>query len=537
MAGLSRDDLAYEKRGRIVGDDEYRSAIKRRARQILSLGPPTGIRRGRGSPTEGVPASTESVLKVIAWTKGKHAAPRQAFYVGRARDQDDPRREVALENERGELVQGKAAIQAEIASWDLLPDAENRSARWRRATPEDRAEMPQADALAKRQAVHLMFSLPRGAPSQAGALRDAVREAARESFGEAGYRYLFAIHTDEPRRPHAHIIVKASSEPIAGGRSRQLRLGPRQLEVIRARFTEHARERGFDVTCTRRVDRAQMRGQILEGKEPLRLNTPQGKLHRQARSRQGSIFEAKAPTWYLQHGLGYERRRLREGEGASKARTDESAPSTPGMLQRLASAVRGVLRRPDVPNPPKPAAQPLSPSLQRLDHHFAETHRQPEAARESFLQMYRESPRLAVWAANNHPQAFGETTGVSPTGRVTGRGLREVLGQQGPPAATPDPRQAAMIAYDTMRVRREADHALQQEGARRDAAAVPRSLSQVADRLAGQEHGREQVAEIRKLAAATQDPKQMAKAEQYRALDARIQQGTTKRDRDRGSER
>jgi hypothetical protein len=150
--------------------------------------------------------------------------------------------------------------------------------------------------------------------------------------------------------------------------------------------------------------------------------------------------------------------------------------------------------------------------------------------------MYRESPRLAVWAANNHPQAFGETTDVNPTGRITGRGLKDVRGQQ-LPSAPPDPRQAAMIAYDTMRVRRDADCALQQEGARRDAAAIPRSLSQVADRLAGQEHGHEQVAEIRKLAAATQDPQQMAKAEQYRALDARLQQSAHVRDRDRGFER
>lgn len=530
MAGLSRDDLAYEKRGRIVGDDEYRAAIKRRAREILSLGYPAGTRRG--SPNEGVPASTESVLKVIAWTKGKHAAPRQAFYVGRARDKDDPRRQVALENERGELMQGKAAIQAEMASWALLPDAQNRSAAWRRAEPKDRADMPQADALARRQAVHLMFSLPRGAPSQAEALRDAVREAARESFGEAGYRYLFVIHTDEPRRPHAHIIVKATSEPIAGGRNRQLRLGPRELEVIRARFTEQARERGFDVTCTRRADRAETRARILAGKEPLRLNTRQGKLHRQ--SRQGSIFETKAPTWYRQHGLGYERRRQREREGEPKAPTGEAAP--PGAFQRLASAVRGVLRRPDVPNPSKPAEQPLSPALQRLDRHFAETHQSPEAARESFLQMYRESPRLAVWAANNHPQAFGETTGANPSGRVTGRGLKEAGGQQ-PPASVPDPRQAAVIAYDTTRARRAADHGLQQEGARRDAAAVPRSLTRVADQLAGQEHTDEQVAVIRKLAVAHQDPSQLAKVEQYRALDAHFRQGTGKRNRDRGLER
>jgi hypothetical protein len=533
MAGLSRDDLGYEKRGRVIADDEYRASIKHRAREILSLGPSPGTRLRRDGPAS-KPASTESMLKVIAWTKGLHAAPRQAFYVGRARDKDDPRRQVALENERGELVQGKADLKAEIASWGLLPDAQNRSAKWRDAGPAERIEMTEAEALGRRQAVHLMFSVPRGAPSQAEALRDAVREAMRASFGEAGYRYLFAIHADEPRRPHAHVILKAASEPIAGGRGRQLRLGPRELEVIRARFTEQARERGFEVTCTRRIDRAETRGQILTSKEPLRLNAKQGDLHRGTKSRQGSIFEAKAPTWYLQHGLGYERRRSLDRDDAQHA-PPGPLPRT-GVFQRLADVVRGALRRSDAPTPPIPAEQARSPALQRLDRHFAATHRRPEAAVESFLQMYREAPRLAVWAANNHPQAFGETTGVRPTGRVTGRGLKEVMGQQ-LPAPVPDPRQAAMIAYDTMRLRRDADHALQQRGARRDGAAVPAGLNRVADRLVGLEQSKDQVAEIRKLAAATRDPEQMAKAEKYRELDVRLQRGRSDRDRDRGFER
>jgi len=544
VAGLSRDAFAYERRGRIVGEDEYRSSIKRRARDILSLGPPGGARLRTGGATLSRALSTESVLKVIAWTKGQHAAPRQAFYIGRARDKDDAGRQVPLENERGELLQGKAEIQAEIAAWELLTDARNRSAAWRRATPEDRVAMGQAEALAKRQAVHLMFSVPRGAPSQAEALRDAVREAMRESFGEAGYRYFFAIHTDEPRRPHAHVIVKATSEPIAGGRPRQLRLNPRELEAIRERLTGHARERGFDVTCTRRVDREDTRHSIVVGNEPLRVNLRQGELHGQGRSRQGSVFEAKAPNWYLQHGLAYEQRRARPWTDGLPPASTEKPPRPGGLLGRLTRALSGAFRRQEAPEAPEAPDPPVSssPALARLDRHFGEVHRDPTAARDSFIAMYEEAPKLAVWAANNHPQAFGETTGAAPTGAITGRGLKAIVTPGAPtPQTAPNGRPAAETAKVTTQARQAADLAREQSRQRRDAAHVPEALLRVADRLAGQDQSQAQVAEIRKLAVQAGPPDEQEKAAQYRALDAQLRGRDRRpprpRDKDAGVDR
>jgi len=43
--------------------------------------------------------------------------------------------------------------------------------------------------------------------------------------------------------------------------------------------------------------------------------------------------------------------------------------------------------------------------------HFRATHRDPERAAESFWTMFREAPRIALWAANKHPQAFGDLIG------------------------------------------------------------------------------------------------------------------------------
>jgi hypothetical protein len=44
---------------------------------------------------------------------------------------------------------------------------------------------------------------------------------------EGGFRYVYTIHTDHSARPHAHIVVKARSEPFQKDgveKTRQLRL-------------------------------------------------------------------------------------------------------------------------------------------------------------------------------------------------------------------------------------------------------------------------------------------------------------------------
>ena len=71
------------------------------------------------------------------------------------------------------------------------------------------------------------------------------------------------------------------------------------------------------------------------------------------------------------------------------------------------------------------------PSLAALSGYFARTHAAPDAARESFLALYREAPKLAVWAATNRPAAFGETNGAKP-GRLDITILKELPASERP---------------------------------------------------------------------------------------------------------
>ncbi|MDB5410518.1 MAG: hypothetical protein JWL84_5430, partial [Rhodospirillales bacterium] len=77
---------------------------------------------------------------------------------------------------------------------------------------------------------------------------------------------------------------------------------------MRQVFTRHAQEHGLNVIATRRQDREHLRADILAGQAPLRENTKLNPKMKQ--TRQGRTFEVKAPSWYAEHGLDYERRRL-----------------------------------------------------------------------------------------------------------------------------------------------------------------------------------------------------------------------------------
>ena len=158
--GAAREDsLDNEKRGRVVNELQGEAAARARVAILLSVPPAGHLRSGKGgarTPAGGglsKPPSRESVLKVIGWTKSSRSPVRQARYVGRARDTDqaaglDP---LPMENERGELIAGKAAIDAEMASWRLAADRDNLSAAARAATPAERQAMEPKTCLAARR--------------------------------------------------------------------------------------------------------------------------------------------------------------------------------------------------------------------------------------------------------------------------------------------------------------------------------------------------------------------------------------------------
>jgi hypothetical protein len=275
---ISRDSLDSERRGRTIGEDQHKGAIRARTRELLRLdmGRGGGGRRQAPGPTPalgarvggGKGASREAVLKIVSWTKDSASPMAQARYASRTRQSDPPTAGLVMVNEEGRTLRG-AQIVAEIRSWDLKLEADNLSAIARRATPAERRQLPAAERLDKRQAVHMIFSVPSHAQADAERIGRAVDLALGETMREGGFRYVYTIHTDHSARPHAHIVAKARSEPFQKDgveKTRQLRLGPKELDAMRQVFARHAQERGLNVIATRRQDRAHLRADILAGR-------------------------------------------------------------------------------------------------------------------------------------------------------------------------------------------------------------------------------------------------------------------------------
>lgn len=440
MARLSRDTLERDKTGSPIREEHRQEAVRARVEHLLTAGPdmfrPETARqrearelyeaRLAGDVASGNrPPSREAVLKIVNWTKSAAAPYRQAEYVARTADDQRHRPEVPMENEKGEQLTGKDQVRAEITSWGLIKDADNLSKAAREATAEERAAMPQKDKLKANQAVHMIFSVPAHAGGTPPRLRAAVSGALRETFGEKGFRYVFAIHTDHSKRPHVHVIVKARSEAVNGRRAVTLQIHKAELAALRQVFTRHSQEQGIKVIATRRMDRPDLRQQIEAGKEPLRDNKKMAQsLPGRRRDRQEFTFEKAAPAWYARHGEEYARRRAAAAMQIDAPKREDLHAQRPtmtpalqdeqkgrGFFERFKNFRAGRAREADrQPAADRRISADRQPSPDKLTAYFAKTTKDPIQAVESFKALHKEAPKLALWAAKNHLIAFAEPT-------------------------------------------------------------------------------------------------------------------------------
>jgi hypothetical protein len=148
--------------------------------------------------------------------------------------------------------------------------------------------------------------------------------------------------------------------------------------------------------------------------------------------------------------------------------------------------------------PSKAPALADNPAVRRLDERFRITHADPQAARDSFVAMYREAPRLATWAVNHHPEAFGTPTG-NQAAPFTGRGMKAALQALPAPDQAP-PAEPGRSAGQADELRRRQTQARSQAAARRDAQAVARHLNAFAAQIERDPTKKALAEEIRTLA-------------------------------------
>jgi len=203
-----------------------------------------------------------------------------------------------------------------------------------------------------------------------------------------------------------------------------------------------------------------------------------------------------------------EARRPSGPENASKA-----APRRGGYYENFGNYRKGaeaVKQAPatELANDKKPRTAGKQAAEKTIDAHFAATHRDPDKAAARFRAMFRESPRLALWAAAKHPQAFGEPSGLEGPD-IAWRAVRTLAPTEKQQPArrtgTRDPldREAA-LAGERLSLRQATKRARAKAAPEKAQLIVARSLTRLADRIeretATDPLGKEQAVHIRHVA-------------------------------------
>ncbi len=165
----------------------------------------------------------EVMVKVTGFGKGAAHVKSHLDYISR-------NGKIELENDRGEVLKGKADVYELFSDWK-----QNFNGGAGRNNPTN-----------QRDTMHLVLSMPPTTDPEA--VRSAVREFTKANFG-ANHQYVFALHTDE-QHPHCHVTVKC-----LGFDGKRLQVTKEAVQAWRESFAEEMRGQGWDAEATPRRSR------------------------------------------------------------------------------------------------------------------------------------------------------------------------------------------------------------------------------------------------------------------------------------------
>jgi type IV secretory pathway VirD2 relaxase len=174
--------------------------------------------------------ATEVMVKVTGFSKGAGHALANIDYISR-------NGKLELENERGEVLEGRDDVHAYFKDWE-------------KDFGDSKRHKNQRDTM------HLVLSMPEGTDPEA--VRLATSKFAKEAFGK-NHEYVFALHTveNDPKKtlqPHCHVTVKCK-----GFDGRMLHVARGDPQLWREMFAEYIREQGVDAEATPRRSRGVVR--------------------------------------------------------------------------------------------------------------------------------------------------------------------------------------------------------------------------------------------------------------------------------------
>ncbi len=259
MAGLL-DKLIFETgdpgRIKIVRDKgEHKSTARGSNRQKRN----STKAKSAASKIASTGGSTEVLVKISSWSKGRETPRNHADYISR-------NGKLTLETSTHEQLLGKGAVQGFVSDW--LADSGNSS----KTNGQARVTM------------NMVLSIhERGREKE---LKEAVRRFARENFGK-NHEYAFVYHADSGN-DHCHLMVK-----VNGFDGRRLRVNKNTLQQYRTSFAEHLMSQGVEATATTRSLRNQTRRAEKQSIRHINDPSPEnGRPKRMARVTEQQIVQA-----------------------------------------------------------------------------------------------------------------------------------------------------------------------------------------------------------------------------------------------------
>lgn len=272
-------------------DDVQRTA---NTTQKIKLGRPS---KRRSKPPGHAP---QVMVKVTGFCKDGGRAFANLRYISR-------HGKVALENERGEKIEGKEAAFQYAEGW---------SETIRIATRTKRAN--------GRQAARLVFSMPPGTPPDK--VLAATRAMCAKQF--AGHEYVMALHTDT-EKPHVHLLLMMRGE---GGKRVKARKA--DLREWRESFAVELNARGVAATAeANRLVRGKMKARRNE--DLLKRLVDGDKTHKPGRSRVAKAIAEQAATAPHEPGREPWRKPLRTRQEKLISQAVESAAALTNPMPRF----------------------------------------------------------------------------------------------------------------------------------------------------------------------------------------------------------
>lgn len=164
--------------------------------------------------------ASEVMVKVSGNTKGGGHVKAHLDYISR-------NGKLEIENERGEILEGKEDVKALHKEW--TEDGGKRRANGK-----------------TRDTTNIVLSMPAG--TEALAVKESAREFAKKTFSK-NHQYVFALHTDADH-PHVHLTVKN-----LGYDGKRLHIKKGDPQVWRETFATELQKRGIDAEATPRAAR------------------------------------------------------------------------------------------------------------------------------------------------------------------------------------------------------------------------------------------------------------------------------------------